>query len=113
MQLKDYPCEVGEIRQIAVNWAAECERRSTTLASASWAWDGSGAISDPSTSGYVATVTLDPLGSGTLKCKATLGNGEVLCAWRNVVVTEVVDGAAPEDVVYLIAAENDDPVEQE
>ena len=113
MQLKDYHCEVGEIRIVETNWAAECERRGTTLASASWSWDGAGAISDPSTSGFVAQVTLDPLGSGTLKCKATLGNGEVLCGWRNVLVTEVVDGAAPEDVVYLISAENDNPIAQE
>lgn len=113
MQAKDFYCEVGEVRIVTQNWAAECERRGTTLDSSTWAWSGGGTISLPTTSGVVSMVTLDPLSSGTLKCIGTFGNGEVICAWREVKVTEVIAAGVPEDVVYLIAAENDDPIEQE
>lgn len=113
MQDKTFHCEIGETRLVTRNWAQECERRGTTLASSTWAWGGGGTISEAATSGFVSSVMLDPQSSGVLKCTATFGNGEVVCAWRQVLVTVTNDGAAPEAVVYLISAENDNPIEQE
>lgn len=113
MQDKNFYCEQGETRLISRNWAAECERRGTTLASSTWAWSGGGTISEPTTSGFVSQVTLDPESSGILKCIATFANGEVVCAWRFVQVEEVIATGVPQDVVYLLAAENDNPIEQE
>lgn len=74
----------GEIRKVEQQWAAECEKRGTTISSSAWEMsDGSSVTS--ALSGTLATTTITPTGCATLTNTVTLANGEVLKAQRRTV----------------------------
>ena len=76
-------------------WAAETEKRGTTVSASAWAYTGSGTISGESLATPLASCKLTPTSCGTLTNTATLANGEVLIAARCV----LVDGSPPMDYV--------------
>lgn len=74
----------GETIEVANQWAAECEKRSTTVTGSAWEFSGNGSIASETLATPLATCLLTPTSSGTLKNTATLANGETLIANRRV-----------------------------
>lgn len=77
----------GETLRVQTQWAAETERRGTTVSSSAWEFSGSGAITDETLATPLATCLLAPDAPGTLTNTATLANGEVLMFERRVEVS--------------------------
>ena len=72
----------GETAKVTSNWAAETEKRGTTVSSSVWETTA-GTLSSAALSTPVATVFLAENGDATLTNTATLANGEVLIKqWR-------------------------------
>ena len=86
MQLKTVRTVSGETVSIANQWAAECEKRGTTVSSSAWEYSGSGTLSGATLVTPLATTKLAATSDGILKNTATLANGEVLVAQRIVQV---------------------------
>ena len=86
MQLKTIYATSGETVKVSNQWAAQTEKRSTTVSSSAWEYSGSGTLSSATLVTPLATTKLAPTGSGVLKNTATLANGEVLIAERLVTV---------------------------
>jgi len=86
MQFKTIYTANGETVAIENQWAAETKKRGTTVSSSAWEYSGSGTLSGASLATPLASVNLTATGCGTLKNTATLANGEVLIAERQVVV---------------------------
>lgn len=77
----------GETVKVSQQWAAETEKRGTTVSSSAWEYvGGSATLSGAALSTPLASVNLTPTSSGELQNTATLANGEVLIAVRRVVV---------------------------
>lgn len=76
----------GETVAVQNQWAAETEKRSTTVSSSAWAFTGSGMISAEALTTSLASCKLTPKSCGTLINTATLANGEVLIASRCVLM---------------------------
>lgn len=76
----------GETVKVSQRWAAECEKRGTTVSASAWGFTGSGSLSDETLATPLATVKVTATGSGELTNTATLANGEVLMVMRRVVV---------------------------
>jgi len=88
MQSKTVRTAYGETLTVKQQWAAECEKRGTTVSSSAWEYSGAGALSGAALATPLASVKLAATSAGTLKNTATLANGEVLIATREVVVTD-------------------------
>lgn len=70
----------GETLAVQQQWAAETEKRGTTVSSSAWAFTGSGTVSGQTLVTPLASCKLAPQSCGTLTNTATLANGEVLIA---------------------------------
>ena len=92
-QLKTVNATSGETVTISNQWAAECERRGTTISSSTWAYSGAGTLTGKTLVTPLATVKLSPTSCGTLTNKATLANGEVLLLTRIVSVAADIAGS--------------------
>lgn len=86
MQLKTLYAVEGETLKVTNEWAAQAEKRGTTVSSSVWEFTGAGSLASEALSDTTASVLLTPTGSGELRNTATLANGEVLIAWRRVQV---------------------------
>ena len=86
MQLQTIYTTSGETVKVSNQWAAETEKRSTTVSSSAWEYSGAGTLSGSTLVTPLATTKLAATSDGTLKNTATLANGEVLIAERLVVV---------------------------
>ena len=86
MQRKTLYATDGETIAVSNQWAAEAEKRGTTVSSSSWEYSGSGSLAGAALSGTNATVKLSPTSCGTLTNTVALADGEVLVASRSVVV---------------------------
>lgn len=82
MQLKTIISQNGETRKVTNQWAAEAEKRSTSVSSSVWAYSGAGTLASAALSSTTATVVLTPTSDGTLKNTVVLANGETLIAER-------------------------------
>lgn len=85
MQRKTLYATDGETLKVANQWAAETEKRGTTVSTSDWEFSGSGTLTSASLSGPLASVNLSPTSCGTLTNAVTLANGEVLIATRAIV----------------------------
>jgi len=83
MQLKDVQAVSGETLKVSNQWAAECEKRGTTVSLSVWE-SSDGATVTAALSGTLATGTFSPTCDSTLTNTVTLANGEVLKALRRV-----------------------------
>lgn len=93
MQRKTLYATDGETIEVSNQWAAEAQKRGTTVSTSTWEYTGSGSLAGAALSGTSATVRLTPASCGTLVNTATLANGEVLIASRAI----VMDGQPPRD----------------
>ena len=89
MQLKTIYTVSGETVAVANQWAAETERRATTISSSAWAYSGSGVLSSATLVTPLTGTRLAATGSGVLKNTVTLANGEVLIAERLITVSQI------------------------
>ena len=72
----------GETLKVTSNWAAETEKRGTTVSSSAWEATA-GTLSSEALTTPVATAFLAESGDATLTNTATLANGEILIKqWR-------------------------------
>lgn len=95
MQLKTIRAEYGETLKVSNQWAAETEKRGTTISTSAWTFTGDGDLSGAALSTPLATTNFAPRSCGTLVNTATLANGETLIATRRV----IVNSAPPLDYV--------------
>lgn len=86
----------GETIMVQNQWAAEAEKRGTTVSSSSWGYSGSGTLTGAALSGTNATVKLSPTSCGTLTNTVVLANGETLLATRAVAVAILPSPAVTE-----------------
>lgn len=82
MQLKTVNTVSGETVKVSNQWAAEAEKRGTTVSTSTWTYSGAGTLSGVALTGTLATVSLAATGCGVLDNTATLANGEALIASR-------------------------------
>jgi hypothetical protein len=81
-RLKDIKAMNGETLIVTNKWAAEAQKRATTISASTWTYSGAGTLSGASLTGTTATVEAAPTCSGRLVNTVELGNGEVLTATR-------------------------------
>lgn len=74
----------GESRLVRNLWAAEIERRGTTVSSSAWELSGSLTLGTVALTGSTTTALVTVNGSGTAKNTVTLANGEILSVWRRI-----------------------------
>lgn len=86
MQGKTIYAETDEIRKVTNEWAALVEQRGSSIASSSWEVTGSLTLGTEALTSTTATAMVTVGGSGAVTNTITLANGEVLSAWRGVVV---------------------------
>ena len=86
MRFKDVRTVSGETVKVSNQWAAETEKRGTTVSSSAWTFDGTGTLSSATLTTPLATTLIAATAGGTLTNTATLANGEVLIAERLVIV---------------------------
>ncbi|MEO7937369.1 MAG: hypothetical protein ABIR55_02000, partial [Burkholderiaceae bacterium] len=82
MNLKTIQALSGETVKVSNQWAAECEKRATTVSSSTWTYDGAGTLSGATLVTPLATTLLAPTSVGTLTNTVVLANGETLIAER-------------------------------
>lgn len=87
MQAKTLNLTAGETIKVASQWAAETEKRATTVSASAWETTA-GTLSGEALVTPLATVTLAEGGCGVLKNTVTLANGEVLIRWWKIDVTQ-------------------------
>lgn len=83
-RLKDIQAMSGETLLVANNWAAEAEKRGTTVSASTWTYTGAGTLSGASLTAAKASVKIAPTCGGILSNTVTLANGETLIAVRKV-----------------------------
>jgi len=86
VRLKDVRTISGETVKVSNQWAAETEKRGTTVSTSAWTFDGTGTLSSATLATPLATTLIAATAGGTLTNTATLANGEVLIAERLVIV---------------------------
>lgn len=84
MQGKTIHVLTGETVKVSNQWAAETEKRGTTVTTSAWVFDGAGTLSSETLVTPLATCLLAATSAGTLTNTATLANGEVLVNERKV-----------------------------
>ena len=85
-RLKDITATIGSSINIDNQWAAETEKRGTTIVSSTWTYSGAGTLTADALTGTKATVRLTPTYRGILSNTVTLADGEVLVGTRQVSV---------------------------
>ena len=95
IQLKSIRAADGETLKVTNKWAAECEKRGTTVSSSAWEFSGSGTPASPTLSTPTTTCLLSPESCGVLTNTVTLANSEVLKAKREITMS----GTYPRDYV--------------
>ena len=93
MQSKTIYTQSGETVSVSNQWAAETEKRGTTVSSSTWTYSGAGTLTGAALATPLATVNLAATGCGTLVNKATLASGEVLLRSRIVIVRAAPTGS--------------------
>lgn len=83
----------GETVAVSNQWAADAEKRGTTVASSTWTFSGAGTLTGAALTSTLATVKLAATSCGTLTNTATLANGEVLTAFRYVETAAAPSGS--------------------
>lgn len=86
MQAKTIHATTGETIKVSNQWAAEAEKRGTTVSSSTWTYTGAGTLTGAALTTPLATVTLAPTGCGTLSNTVVLANGETLIRTRLVLL---------------------------
>ena len=86
MQAKTINAASGETIKVSNQWAAEAEKRGTTISSSTWTYTGAGTLAGAALATTLATVTLTPTSCGTLTNTAVLANGETLIRTRLVLL---------------------------
>jgi hypothetical protein len=86
MQAKTIHATTGETIRVRNQWAAETEKRATTVSSSTWTYSGAGTLSGPTLATPLASVTLAPTSCGTLTNTVVLANGETLIRTRLVLL---------------------------
>jgi hypothetical protein len=86
MQRKTVYTTSGETIKVSNQWAAECEKRGTTISSSAWTYSGTGTFSGAVLATPLATITGAATSCGTLTNTVTLANGETLIATRLVLL---------------------------
>jgi hypothetical protein len=86
VQGKTIYAEADEVRKVTNEWAAQVEQRSSSIANSIWEVTGNLTLGTEALSGTTATALVTVGGSGSVTNTVTLANGEVLSAWRGVVV---------------------------
>ncbi len=84
MQAKTLTLTRGETVKVDSQWAAECEKRGTTVSASAWEAT-SGSLSGESLDDTKASALLAVDGCGRLKNTATLADGEILVRWWAIV----------------------------
>lgn len=85
-RLKTIQAATGESLKVTNQWAAEAEKRGTTVSTSAWEFSGAGTVASAALNSTTATCILTPTSCGGLTNTATLANGEVLKAVREVVL---------------------------
>lgn len=87
IELKSLRIASGETVKVSNQWAAETEKRGTTVSSSAWEYvGGSATLASASLVTPLATTLCTPTSSGELQNTVVLANGETLIAVRRVVV---------------------------
>lgn len=86
MQAKTINTTNGETIKVSHQWAAETEKRGTTISGSTWTYSGAGTLAGEALATPLASVTLTPTGCGTLTNTVTLANGETLIRTRLVLL---------------------------
>jgi hypothetical protein len=86
MQAKTINATSGEVIKVSNQWAAEAEKRGTTVSSSTWTYSGAGTLAGAALTTTLATVTLTPTSCGTLTNTVALANGETLIRSRAVLL---------------------------
>lgn len=81
IQRKTIRAMSGETIKVSQQWAAETEKRSTSVSASAWEFSGAGSLASESLATPLASVLLSPTSRGTLTNTATLANGEVVKSW--------------------------------
>jgi hypothetical protein len=82
VQRKTIRAALGETIKVSNQWAAECEKRATTVTASVWAYDAAGTLGAATLATPLVTLLLTPTSTGTLTNTVTLADGETLIAWR-------------------------------
>ena len=85
--LKNVAVSAGSSIDVNNQWAAETEKRGTTVTSSTWTYSGAGTLTGDALTGTKATVRLTPTCRGILSNTVTLADGEVLVGTREVSVS--------------------------
>jgi hypothetical protein len=88
MQAKTLYATSGETIKVSNQWAAEAEKRGTTVSSSTWTYSGAGTFTNKTLATPLTGVMLAPTSCGTLANTITLANGETLTRTRCVVVEQ-------------------------
>jgi hypothetical protein len=87
IELKSLRVALGETVKVSNQWAAETEKRGTTVSSSAWEYvGGSATLASAALSTPLASTLVTPTSSGELQNTVVLANGETLIAVRRVVV---------------------------
>ena len=87
MQAKTLNLIEGETVKVDSKWAAECEKRATTVSTSAWETT-SGSLSGEALTSPTASVLLASDSCGRLKNTVTLANGETLVRWWQIEVDQ-------------------------
>lgn len=80
MQAKTLNLTDGETIKVTSQWAADTEKRATTVTASTWETTA-GTLSGETLATPLATVVLAEGGCGVLKNTVTLATGEILVRW--------------------------------
>lgn len=86
MQAKTVYAQADEVRKVVNEWAAMVEERGSSVATSAWEVTGGLSLGAEALTGSSATALVTVSSSGKVTNTVTLANGEVLVAWRKVVV---------------------------
>lgn len=89
MQAKTLYATTGETIKVSHQWAAETEKRGTTVSSSTWTYSGAGTLAGATLATPLASVTLTPTGCGTVTNTVVLANGETLIRTRCVLLESI------------------------
>lgn len=81
MNRKEIRVTYGETVKVTNDWAAECEKRGTSVSSSAWIGIP---VTGATLTSNVATASMSASYNGTVRNTVTLANGEVLIADRDV-----------------------------
>lgn len=86
MQAKSIRADLGEVRKVSNEWAAQVEQRGTTVSSSSWEATPGLTLGATTLVGTTTTALVTVADSGVVTNTVTLANGETLEVWREIIV---------------------------